>query len=264
ARVGSRRKMALSSPFCCAAPVSFPPGWFHRLAAFMREVLHILFGALFTVAVSTALGILLLRRLRLPLHQFEAAVFAFIAGAACLSFLMALLCLVHEARRGVLLWGGLAVIAAALWREKRELPRPRLPTPPASRSVLFYLIFAAFFAALLVYASPIIGMDGVAAYNDVAVATLLFADFYLLQVWDDLRDSKMLLLIGLLTGFAYGVKYTAFLAFLVAMLFVWWKSPRESARRRAFVLLTIPAAIMIAPWILRNWFWLGNPFAPFL
>ena len=28
--------------------------------------------------------------------------------------------------------------------------------------------------------------------------------------------------------------------------------------------MALPAAIMIAPWILRNWIWLGNPSAPFL
>src|SRR6059058_1989054 len=44
----------------------------------------------------------------------------------------------------------------------------------------------AVFAAILVYASPVIGMAGVVAYNDLAVANLIFAVFYLLQVWDEL------------------------------------------------------------------------------
>ena len=44
-------------------------------------------------------------------------------------------------------------------------------------------------AALLVYASPVAGMSGVSAYNDLAVATLLFTVFYLLQVWDELRSE---------------------------------------------------------------------------
>ena len=56
----------------------------------MRDVANILFGAAFTVAVSLALGSLLLDRLRLTLYRFEAGVIAFIAGAGCLSFLTAL------------------------------------------------------------------------------------------------------------------------------------------------------------------------------
>jgi hypothetical protein len=330
----------------------------------MLEVLHIVFGAVFTVAVSTAMGTLLLRRLRLDLHRLEAALFAFVAGSGLLSLVIDLLCLVHQARRGVFLWGGLIAIAFAVWRESRAPRRPALPAPqkalqvapeiPASWWALFYLVFAGFFicyffnalapevspdgsgyhlgnvvrmwkhhgfawdyhsiyshlsqgmemlflmaftfgrhsaaalvhfaflsalpllmvcygrrfglgraalfAAILIYASPVIGMDGVAAYNDLALATVIFAVFYALQVWDDSRNPNYLILIGLLAGSAYGIKYTAFLAFPVAAAFVWWKW----GRLRVVFLLSVPAALMIAPWILRNWIWLGNPFAPFL
>ncbi len=55
----------------------------------MREVADILFGAAFTVAVSLALGSLLLARLRLAFYRWEAALFEFVAGAGCLSFLTA-------------------------------------------------------------------------------------------------------------------------------------------------------------------------------
>ena len=81
----------------------------------MREVAAILFGAGFTVAVSAALGSLLLARLRIILYRGEAALFAWITGASCLSFLVALLCSIHAARKGVFLWGGLALISYALW-----------------------------------------------------------------------------------------------------------------------------------------------------
>ena len=38
-------------------------------------------------------------------------------------------------------------------------------------------------AALLVFASPLIGMDGTAAYNDVALAVAVFGAVYLLESW---------------------------------------------------------------------------------
>ena len=111
----------------------------------MREVANILFGAAFTVAVSLALGSLLLERLRVTLYRFEAALIAFIAGSGCLSFLTALLCFVHQARRGVFLWGGLAAICAALWRSRGRKRRRSLPAIAFNWLVPFYLIFGVFF-----------------------------------------------------------------------------------------------------------------------
>ncbi|MEO8370854.1 MAG: hypothetical protein ABI806_16845 [Candidatus Solibacter sp.] len=325
----------------------------------MREVADILFGAAFTVAVSLALGALLLQRLRLNLCRGEAALIGFVSGAGCLSFVVSLLCMVHVARKGVFLWGGLGIIGASL-QQFRKLPRRRsLPAVSYSYLAPFYLIFTAYFiyyffnalapeispdgsgyhlgnvarmwhahgfdwgypsmysylsqgtemlflfafsfgrhsaaalvhfawlcslpllmvcwgrrfnypkvgifAAVMVFAAPVIGKDGISAYNDMAVATLIYAVFYLLQVWDELNESKLLILIGLLSGAAYGAKYTAFLTlpFAVGWLLLSKSSAtrRETLRNLSF--LAIPALTLIAPWVLRNWFWLGNPLAPF-
>src|ERR1039458_8037724 len=98
----------------------------------MSQVIHILFGAGFTVAVCLAAGWLLLRRLKLDLRGGEAALFAFLAGSACVSTVMFFLCLGHLARRGVLLCGGLAVIAWALrvtFLERDRRPGPDLLKP---------------------------------------------------------------------------------------------------------------------------------------
>jgi len=118
---------------------------------------------------------------------------------------------------------------------------------------------AALFAAIIAYTCPVAGLAGVSAYNDLAVATVLFAVFYLLQVWDESKDSNLLILIGLLSGLVYAFKYTGFLALPFAITFVY---ARTRDRRCLFVPLA--AAVMIAPWAIRNWIWLGNPFAPFL
>src|ERR1022692_4792880 len=357
----------------------------------MRDVANILFGAAFTVAVSVSLGALLVARLRLTLYRWEAALIQFVAGAGCLSFLTAILCTLHIARKGVFQWGGLAVIALALWRAKGVPRRKSLPAVPLTWIASFFLIFSAFFiyyffnalapevspdgvgyhlgnvvrtwrnhgfawdyhsmyaylsqgtemlflvafafgrhsaaalvhftffctlpllmvcwgrrfgipkaglfAAILIFASPVIAKDGVSAYNDLAVATLTYTVFYLLQVWDESNSSNILILIGLISGSAYGAKYTAFLALPFALAWVWfsrtrrglpapqqfpnaelplWGGPpgprgspwtRFSSRRspllRDLLYVLLPALLMIAPWTLRNWFWLGNPFAPF-
>src|SRR5262249_48850731 len=62
---------------------------------------------------------------------------------------------------------------------------------------------------------------------------------------------------------AYAAKYTAFVTFPFAAGWVWWTADRKH-RWHSLALLSLPAAILVAPWVLRNWIWLGNPTAPFL
>ncbi len=325
----------------------------------MREVADILFGAAFTVAVSMAIGSLLLQRLRVTLYRGEAALIGFVSGAGCLSFVLAILCTLHWARKGVFLWGGLAVIALAVW-QFRGLPRRRaLPGHSYSWMLPFYLVFTAYciyyffnalapevspdgsgyhlgnvvrmwrshgfdwsypsmyaylsqgtemlflfafafgrhsaaalvhfawlctlpllmvcwgrrfhhpkagiFAAIMIFAAPVIGKDGISAYNDIAVATLIYAVFYLLQVWDESSDPKILIIVGLLSGAAYGAKYTAFLTLPFAIGWLIFRKSSDGRREtvRNLACVCLPAILLIAPWVLRNWFWLGNPFAPF-
>lgn len=114
-------------------------------------------------------------------------------------------------------------------------------------------------AAVLVFLSPVVGQDAASAYNDVALAAVAFTLFYLLQVWSDSREPRLLLAIGLLAGFAYAVKYTGWPAVIYASGFVLWKSRRW----RDMALVCGCAALLIAPWMLKDWMWVRNPLAPF-
>jgi hypothetical protein len=111
------------------------------------------------------------------------------------------------------------------------------------------------FAALLTYTCPVAGIAGASAYNDLAVATLIFAGFYLLQVNHEYGNPNTIFLSGLLCGFAYALKYSAGLMLPVAAGFT---------RCRRMVALLLGAALTAGPWMVRNWLWLGNPTAPFL
>jgi len=112
-------------------------------------------------------------------------------------------------------------------------------------------------AALLVFASPVAGIDGTSAYNDVAVAAIAFTLFHLLQIWDEERTPRLLAAIGLVAGFAFAAKYTAWPAPAYAVAFVAVKN------RKAALPVAACAAAMIAPWLLKNWIYLHNPLAPF-
>jgi len=102
-------------------------------------------------------------------------------------------------------------------------------------------------AALLVYASPIMGIDGVSAYVDVAVAAVWFALYLLVE------RAERPAAIGTIAGFAFAAKYTAGLALVYAM----WRRRADAWRIGA------AASIFMVPWLLKNWITLGNPLAPF-
>ncbi|MDP9112753.1 MAG: hypothetical protein M3O20_03625, partial [Acidobacteriota bacterium] len=114
-------------------------------------------------------------------------------------------------------------------------------------------------AALLVYASPVVGIDGTTAYNDVAAAAIVFAVFYWTQLWDDNRDRRMLIVIGLLAGYCYAAKYTAFVIMFYVLGFV----IRRTRQWRPALTVVGCSFIMIAPWVIKNWIYVHNPIAPF-
>ena len=67
----------------------------------------------------------------------------------------------------------------------------------------------------------------------------------------------MLAAIGLVAGFAFAAKYTAWPAVAYAVGFVVVKN------RRAVLPVAACATVVIAPWLLKNWIYLHNPVAPF-
>lgn len=117
---------------------------------------------------------------------------------------------------------------------------------------------AGLFAALFVFFSPVVGLDAASAYNDVAVAAILFAVYYLLQIWDETRARSLLVAIGVLGGFAFAAKYTAFVALAYAIFFLLYRR-----QWRAIVLVGAVAAIWITPWLIKNAVVVGNPVSPF-
>jgi 4-amino-4-deoxy-L-arabinose transferase-like glycosyltransferase len=114
-------------------------------------------------------------------------------------------------------------------------------------------------AAVAVLVSPVVGIDGASAYNDVAVAAVLFGSFYLLRIWEQTGNHGVLIPAGLLAGFAFAIKYTAFPAAPFALAFVAWKR----APWRRTVWMTACAALMIGPWLIKNTIVVSNPVSPF-
>jgi 4-amino-4-deoxy-L-arabinose transferase-like glycosyltransferase len=118
-------------------------------------------------------------------------------------------------------------------------------------------------AGLFFLLSPVAAVDGASAYNDVAVAACLFAIFYLLEAARSGVTAGLAALAGLLAGFCYALKYTAFLAVPFAF-FGLSLALRGRKKLKPLAIFTLCALLMIAPWVLRNAVWFGNPFSPLL
>jgi hypothetical protein len=119
-------------------------------------------------------------------------------------------------------------------------------------------------AAFLVFASPAVGWDGTSAYVDVAAATILFALFYLLQIWQAERSTCLLTPIGILAGFSFSAKYSAAIGIPYALGLVAWRQWRDGKRwLRPALRIGCAAALLVLPWMIKNQILSGNPFAPF-
>lgn len=114
-------------------------------------------------------------------------------------------------------------------------------------------------AALLTFLSPVFGLTASMAYVDVATGAIVFSAFYWVEVWDDFRDWRLLIPAGLLAGYAYAAKYTAFSIAIYVIGFVLWRS----RRLKPALIVIACAAVTAGPWLARNWIFYQNPLAPF-
>ncbi len=126
-------------------------------------------------------------------------------------------------------------------------------------------ISAGALAAILIFCSPVIGIDGISAYNDVATATAIFTVFYLVQLWKQQRQDSLLICLGLTAGFAFALKYTAFLALPYALVTIIKELHRDKKPWLTPALkVAAIASVLILPWLIKNTVTVGNPFSPFL
>ena len=324
----------------------------------MKQLVYILLGWALTATSSWCAGLLLVRRLSVPLYRQEEKPLAFVVGSACLSLAVFFLAAVHLAYKGVFLALAVLLVAAAIhqrvWRPRGE----SLPVLPPVWRLLFleiylpfaglYLIYAlapeaspdgstyhlgivaqyarehglaaittnmyaslsqgmemlflhAFLfgrhsaaalvhftfllvlplvivnygrrigaplagvaGGLLIFLAPVAGISGTTAYNDVAVTTTVFSLFVLLQIWAGQRSPALLILIGLVAGFAFDIKYPAIIAVPYALAFVAYKCWRSRTPiLRPLLVISAAAAILILPTLVKNTIVVHNPMAPF-
>lgn len=125
---------------------------------------------------------------------------------------------------------------------------------------------AGVFAAVVYFTCPVVIPDATAAYNDCALAFTLLSAFYVLWIWRERADRDWLVLLGLLVGFSFAIKYTGWIAVAApiaaaASIAVRLRDWRAAASGLA--LCAVPAAAVGLPWLVKSALITGNPLAPF-
>lgn len=116
---------------------------------------------------------------------------------------------------------------------------------------------------LLLAAIPSLVMLASWAYADMALVYYALAALYGFSNYRTANSSAWLVIAGLMSGFAMGIKYTSFVLPLTCGLLLLFQTPFRKAFGSAaqFSLVALAAA---APWYIRNAVYMGNPFYPFV
>src|SRR5260370_26082456 len=98
----------------------------------MKSLVYVLLGWALTATSSWCAGMLLLRRLSIPLYRQEEKPLAFVVGSACLSTAVFFLAALHLVYKGVFLAPALLLVAPPLQqRVWRPLVESLTCLPPA-------------------------------------------------------------------------------------------------------------------------------------
>lgn len=122
--------------------------------------------------------------------------------------------------------------------------------------------------ALLVFAAtPVIGTVGGYAHTDLGWAFFEFLAAYTLLCWLKGEEEGWLVLSGVFAGLGLGSKYLGLpvLGVLGLVLLIQRGLAARRPWRKALgngLLFGLTALVVAAPWYLKNWLWLGNPFYP--
>jgi hypothetical protein len=121
-------------------------------------------------------------------------------------------------------------------------------------------------AAVFLLASDSLWWEFSWAYNDLPPLGYAMLIFAALELWTQQRDVqekwRWLLVAAIFTGLAMSVKYTLVSVGIAGVLYVLVFAERKSLLK-SLLLFVVVAALVLAPWLARNWDFYGNPVYPF-
>lgn len=122
----------------------------------------------------------------------------------------------------------------------------------------------AWLVPLIFISTPTFFSVASSAYVDLQTATFIFLSFYAWDNWRERKQTGWFYLMTIFVGAALATKLTAIIALPVALLGValQGKDNPEKVLSQCLI-LAFGALLFIMPWLARNYFFTGNPLAPF-
>lgn len=116
----------------------------------------------------------------------------------------------------------------------------------------FGMVRPCILGALFVFLSPIAGITGTSAYQDLAWACVLFGLFYVLQIWNESKDRRFLWLAGVLAVFgcslAFGEGFSVFRLAIRKLPAMWSLAGEQVQGLYGPWLLLTPIALVAVRW----------------
>lgn len=119
----------------------------------------------------------------------------------------------------------------------------------------------AMLGALIFLSTPIVIKLSTIPYVDLALAFNSTGAVLALLKWKESKETKWLILSGVLAGLAAGTKYNGLFIPLLLSFMTLHISRNSKPLRSSFIFISISAAVAF-PWYIKNFIQTGNPFAP--
>ncbi len=120
-------------------------------------------------------------------------------------------------------------------------------------------------ALLIFFSMPSILLTMTFTFNDLGLTYYVVLAVYAMISWRKINDFRWLILSGLMTGLAIGVKYSGVICLIIllgAVVMTKYRTPRVALKESFIFLLT--AFLPTLPWLIKNLIFVGNPVYPFL
>src|SRR5437879_1915650 len=129
----------------------------------------------------------------------------------------------------------------------------------------YFDIRIAVWAAAFLSAMPAYLLLSSGGYIDVGLAVFSFMSFYVLCLWKDDPNPRLLAFAGVLAGYAVGTKYTGAIPLAIGMLIILKETPVRKFQNVFVQELIYGAAALfvVSPWLVKNFHDIGYSIFPF-
>jgi hypothetical protein len=126
--------------------------------------------------------------------------------------------------------------------------------------------FRGYLAALILLGTPMVPMIGSLAYADIGWTLYSFLGICAILRWQEENRRGWLIVAGLMSGLALGIKYLAWEQLLALALWVTIVSARQSWKQAVSNSASLGAIALLvgSPWYIKNLLLSGNPIYPFV